>query len=420
MSKRLHLFQGYGIELEYMIVDRETLDILPVADELIRIAAGNYSDDFVNGPVTWSNEMVLHLIELKCTEPVKDLVQLGLDLEENISRINRILRENFNGRLMPTAAHPWMNPAKETRLWPYGSSGIYRKYDEIFNCKGHGWSNLQSTHINLPFFDDEEFAPLHTAIRLILPLIPGLAASSPILDMNYTGYHDTRLTYYETNQKRLPAITGMVIPEKVTSRRQYQKYIYQEIAEQLKPFDPKQMLDPVWVNSRGAIARFDRGSLEIRLMDVQESPKADLAICSLIIGAIRLFVDGKLANFDNQYDWDRKVLYEILQNSIRNSSSAVVNNEKYLALFGIEHASCTVTDIWQKVFNDCLRYYPKDMEPWKDVLEILFNRGSLASGILQLANGTYSKNNLKLIYQELCENLDQNNLLEVCDHSILS
>ncbi len=31
----LHLFGGFGIELEYMIVDRETLSVLPVADRLL-------------------------------------------------------------------------------------------------------------------------------------------------------------------------------------------------------------------------------------------------------------------------------------------------------------------------------------------------------------------------------------------------
>ena len=36
-----------------------------------------------------------------------------------------------------------------------------------FDCKGHGWSNVQSTHINLPFYDDKEFEKLHAAIRVI-------------------------------------------------------------------------------------------------------------------------------------------------------------------------------------------------------------------------------------------------------------
>ena len=38
----LHLFEGYGIELEYMIVDRESLAVLPIADKLMAQVGGGY------------------------------------------------------------------------------------------------------------------------------------------------------------------------------------------------------------------------------------------------------------------------------------------------------------------------------------------------------------------------------------------
>lgn len=58
--KPLHAFDGYGIELEYMIVDRDTLAVRPIADRLVgedgEVSRGHYA---------WSNEVVLHVIELK-------------------------------------------------------------------------------------------------------------------------------------------------------------------------------------------------------------------------------------------------------------------------------------------------------------------------------------------------------------------
>ena len=36
----LHLFDGYGIELEYMIVDTAQFDILPLADKVLYSIAG--------------------------------------------------------------------------------------------------------------------------------------------------------------------------------------------------------------------------------------------------------------------------------------------------------------------------------------------------------------------------------------------
>ena len=41
-TEPLHLFAGYGIELEYMIVHRATLDVLPVTDKILYEIAGAF------------------------------------------------------------------------------------------------------------------------------------------------------------------------------------------------------------------------------------------------------------------------------------------------------------------------------------------------------------------------------------------
>src|SRR5688500_12945442 len=167
---RLHLFQGYGIELEYMLVDCETLKASPITDELIKHETGAFQSDFENGMVTWSNELVLHVVELKSTKPENNLNGLEHAFAENVKRINVILSK-WNTMLMPSAAHPFMDPMKETKLWPHENNEVYDIYNKICDCRGHGWSNLQSTHLNLPFYDDEEFAKLHAAVRMIIPIL---------------------------------------------------------------------------------------------------------------------------------------------------------------------------------------------------------------------------------------------------------
>lgn len=72
-----------------------------------------------------------------------------------------------------------MDPATESRFWPHGDAIVYRTYDRIFGCRSHGWANIQCMHLNLPFAGDEEFARLHAAARLLLPILPALAANSP-------------------------------------------------------------------------------------------------------------------------------------------------------------------------------------------------------------------------------------------------
>jgi gamma-glutamyl:cysteine ligase YbdK (ATP-grasp superfamily) len=199
---KLHLFQGFGVELEYMIVDKDTLKVLPVTDRVLKDFHGSFIDEIENGSISWSNELALHVIELKTNGPSKTLEDLSDSFSRNVIEINQLL-EKYNGILLPTAMHPFMDPFSEMKLWPHERNEIYEKYNSIFDCKGHGWANLQSVHINLPFANDEEFEKLHAAIRLILPLLPALAASSPIKDGIYSGFKDTRLDVYQNNQKRI-------------------------------------------------------------------------------------------------------------------------------------------------------------------------------------------------------------------------
>ena len=416
---RLHLFQGYGIELEYMIVDRDTLNIKPIADELLKEMAGKYVDEYVNGSVTWSNELVLHVIELKCSEPTKDLWQLNKDLQVNILLINEILKR-FNARLMPTAAHPWMNPKEDTFLWPHGNSEVYETYNRIFNCQGHGWANLQSTHINLPFYDDQEFAVLHAAARLILPIIPALAASSPIMDGRYTGVEDKRLVYYQKNQEKIPSITGKIIPENVNSKRKYHKLIYDKIAKDIEPFNSNNILDPVWVNSRGIIARFDRGSLEIRILDIQECPQADLAIATLIIHIIKMLVKEQLSFYSSQQKMEVDPLYKILQGCIESGQTFILTDKDYLSTLGMHQNEASASEVWKFLLAKAAHAYPHEIVPWLSTLHAIIDKGTLAKRILSAVNDLYSHNNLKLIYLELSDNLTENQLFEKCDQSILS
>jgi glutamate---cysteine ligase / carboxylate-amine ligase len=203
-----------------------------------------------------------------------------------VQRINDC-RFPLNGRLMPTACHPWMDPQFETVLWPHDYSPVYEAYDRIFGCRGHGWSNLQSMHINLPFCGDEEFARLHAAIRLLLPLMPALTASSPILDGapdRISGQPHGRLPH---NADRVPAVAGRIVPEPVASAADYDRKIFQPMYAAIGPLDPDGILRQPFLNSRGAIARFERGAIEIRVLDVQECPAADIAVATLIRGALQ-------------------------------------------------------------------------------------------------------------------------------------
>ena len=188
--------------------------------------------------------------------------------------------------------HPWMDPDHELKLWPHDYNPIYEVYNRIFDCRGQGWANLQWAHLNLPFASDDQFGRLHAAIRILLPLLPALAASSPVVAGALTGYADNRMRFYRHNSQRVPSLTGQVVPEVVFNCADYEQHIFQVMYRDIAPFDTDKILCHEWLNSRGAIARFDRHAIEIRVLDVQDVPAVDIAICEVIVAVFEICCVG--------------------------------------------------------------------------------------------------------------------------------
>ncbi|PRX49824.1 carboxylate-amine ligase [Salegentibacter salegens] len=400
---KYHLFEVFGIELEYMLVESSSFKVNPIVDQLFISKNGEITSDIENGEIEWSNELVAHVVELKTNGPTGDVEHLDLLFAENIKEVNKLLKEK-NSRLLPSAAHPLMKPETETELWKHSSSKIYALYSRIFDCSGHGWSNVQSMHINLPFFDDVEFEKLHAAIRLLLPIIPALSASSPIFEGKDTGFKDARMHVYKTNQKEIPEMTGKVIPEQVFSKDDYYKTIFEPINKEIKPHDTENILDHHFLNSRGAIARFDRNAIEIRVIDVQECPKADMAIAIFIIECLKLLVSEDLISIDDQKKWHENELFEIFDAVIKDAENTRITNKKYLKIFGLSQ-TIEIKEIWRILFSKVKRNIaPKHQES----IKFLLNNGSLSTRILKALNDDFSEQNIKKTYFRLADCLEEN------------
>ena len=396
----LHLFEAYGIELEYMIVRTDDLSVRPVADELLRLVGGGYEMEVELGPVAWSNELALHVIEMKTNGPSPSLAGLGPLFQEHVRRIDDLLRP-MNARLLPSAMHPWMDPDTDLRLWPHENNIIYETFDRIFSCKGHGWANLQSMHINFPFANDLEFGRLHGAIRMILPLLPGLAASSPFVDGRRSQFLDTRLEMYRKNAAKVFSVTGHVIPEPVYTKSDYEQKLLARIYKDLEPLDPNGVLHHEWVNARGCIARFDRMAIEIRLLDLQECPQADIAVAGAVIEAVRALTEEAWSRNVDQQSWDERELEAMLLAGIRDADAAVIENRAFLDCFGYpERGSARVRDLWQHLFEQLLARHPQGQE-WQPALDLYLAEGPLARRIANAVGPNVDRARLFEVYSRL-------------------
>lgn len=405
----LHLFEGFGVELEYMIVDRETLNVRPLTDRVLQQVAGKTVNEVDAGALCWSNELVLHVIELKTNGPATGLTGLAIRFQEDIHRIDCLL-EPFGARLLATAMHPWMDPQGETVLWPHDNSPIYQAYNRIFGCRGHGWSNLQSMHLNLSFAGDEEFGRLHAAIRLVLPLLPALAASSPIVEGRVTGQLDNRLTFYRGNQKMLPSISGLVIPEAVYTKADYEEQILVPIYRDIAPLDPEGVLQEEWLNSRGAIARFERNAIEIRLLDVQECPLADLAIASLVTSLIRALTEERWRDLQATKALATEDLAGLFEKVMQTGDGAVMDLPGYLSCFGLGGVTATAGEIWSSLVTQLTpEFSPEILAP----LQLITTKGPLARRILAVLPKGYSREELREVYLTLADCLRAGKLFDV-------
>ncbi len=372
------LFSGFGVEAEYMIVDRDTFAVSPLCDRLLARFGDDGSGEITLGDVGCSNELALHVVELKTDGPTADFEGTARRFREELATLEHALGE-WNACLLPGAMHPTMNPERELRLWPLGSDVVYRTFDRIFDCRGHGWANLQSVHVNFPFQTAEDFGRLHAALRVVLPLVPALCASSPFVEGRRAAHLSERVAVYRTNAARVPSVSGQVIPERIFTPREYQRDLLEGIYADLAPHDPEGVLAHEWVNARGAIARFDRSAIELRLMDIQECPEEDLARVEFVVALTRALADQRWSDLDGLMAPGEGPLSSLLERTTREASTAILDESWYLELFGRKGATTAralVADLCEEL----------DLSPFAGRrLEHFARRGSLAERLVEIA-----------------------------------
>jgi gamma-glutamyl:cysteine ligase YbdK (ATP-grasp superfamily) len=408
VSGALGLFAAHGIELEYMIVGRDRLDVLPLADRLLLALGASPEEGEVelDAEVAASNELCLHVFELKTAGPRPSLLGLDLALGRALARVRGLLAP-WGARLMPTAMHPWMDPGREARLWPHGNAEVYAAFDRVFGARGHGFANLQSMHLNLPFAGVDEFGRLHAAVRAVLPLLPALAASSPFAGGADTGNADHRLEVYRTNSSRVPSVTGQVVPEPVYDRATYERQVLGRMYADVAPLDPEGTLRHEWLNARGAIARFDRSAIEVRVLDVQECPAADLAIAGAVTACLRALVDERWVGMPELMGLEVEPLAAALRRTVRLGERAVIDEPGLLRAFGLERAAkLTAGELWGEIVSRTLE---AGSEVQRQPLDVILRQGTLATRIRRALGGAArpARAELEQVYAALCDCLDR-------------
>ena len=235
------------------------------------------------------------------------------------------------------------------------------------------------------------------AVRAVLPLIPALAASSPIADGRATGRLDKRLHVYRNNSSRSPAMTGEVIPEPIFDVDDYRRRVLGPIEVELERLGaPDVLRGQDCTNARGAIARFDRMAIEIRLIDAQECARADLAVAAATSELVRALVEERWSSAGALAALPSAALVEQLALAIDAGPAAPVLERRFAELFGAPRAA-TLGELCQSAVESCFAG-PAELEP---ALEVVLGEGPLAARLLAALGPRFTRGDLERVWREL-------------------
>jgi len=384
-----------GPEHEFSLVDNE-LKALPIADKVLKDFHGRIVN-FVKMPkFSFGKELQLHVMEVKPNAPFTSPVEFENTMQEAVLTLHEFVNHKYGAYLLGTGMHPLLK-LDETGIWPHRHRQIYEAYSQIFSLKRHGWLNIQSYQLNLPYSDEKNGVLLHNLIANILPYLPAIAASSPICEGKLGENVDNRLRFYKENQREIPSITADVIPEHAESFVTYDREVVGKYSKDLAAAGAsKLLLNKEWINSRGVIFRFDRRALEIRVMDEQECVKSDVALSCFIRALLRGLTKEETPLLQQE------ILVRDFNSVVKNGLNAKVENPR----------GKTARDVCRSLLRVALDHSTEEERSFLPIVQKRIENGNL-SEILREQIGTKSQKTdfheaVISVYLKLTESLIDN------------
>jgi carboxylate-amine ligase len=145
-------------------------------------------------------------------------------------------------------------------------------------------------------------------------------------------------------------------------------------------------------------------------MDIQECPAADIAALTLVIETIKALSGNLFIDLEGQMKWKTEVLAQLLDQTIDNAQSTVIDNVEYLGLFGFPEKKALASELWQHILQRLLKAGNSELEKAGKELGVILKEGTLAHRIVQAIGQDRSVENITTVYRRLCDCLSQNKM----------
>jgi carboxylate-amine ligase len=249
-----------GVEEEFSILDRETLDLVPRYEQLRAAADG---DPVLREGVT--GELISSEIEIISGAGANLRSALASQRERRVALF--ALAAAHGVELGASGTHPWA----DYREQPIIDTEHYRRVED--GLKYVAWrNNTFSLHVHVGCRDIDRAVRACDRLRPVLPLLLAISANSPFLDGRDSGLHSARTQSFTKSFPRCG------IPDVFSSWTAYREYI-----EFLIATNSIVEFTQVWWSVR---PHFSFGTVEVRICDAQSSAPESDALTSLIVACI--------------------------------------------------------------------------------------------------------------------------------------
>ena len=175
--------------------------------------------------------------------------------------------------------------------------------------------------------------------------------------------------------------------------------------------EPAGILRGEWLNARGAIARFERSAIELRLSDTQECPQADVAVAWALSSVVRALTEERWASAAEQRGFSTERLAALLVATTEHGPAAPLGDPGYVRALGWRGpGGPTAGELWQALIEDTVASDARTSTELLRPLQVITRHGTLSQRILAALGDHPSRSRMQTVYHELCDCLAQGRL----------
>jgi hypothetical protein len=190
------------------------------------------------------------------------------------------------------------------------------------------------------------------------------------------------------------------------TRAEYERQILAPLYRAVAPHDPDGVLQHEWLNARGAIARFDRNAIEIRVLDTQECPQVDVAFAAFIMDLAESLCESAFYRPTAGAQLPTRLLAEIFISCAHEADHARIAHADYLELLGMTRKDCNAGNLWWSIAERLDRRNTPRAGIWRAPIEFALSRGPLARRLVRAIGPRPSRSALHELYAALADALD--------------